>query len=237
MADKMSKDGAVFFNDAEHKYTDKNGNRLLSITQLIGHFKEKFDSDGTITEKYAKKHGLTVDDVKANWKKINEDSCNLGTNIHVELENYVLTGEIRDSEYSDIVKKFSKYKFEGKLKCEVLVHSLDLMIAGLVDLIEVLPNNEVSIYDYKSNKELSKVNKWGKKMLHCLWHLDDANFNHYTLQMSLYAYLCELRGLKIKSLKIFYINRKTNNIEVHPVKYEKELVEQMLKYKEKYIKY
>ena len=235
--DKISKDGQVFFNDAEHKYTDKDGNRLLSITQLISHFKEKFDESGIITEKYAKKHGLTVTEVKEKWKEINEQSCFYGTSVHESLEHFINNGTILDNEYKSIVEQFSKYKFEGKLHSEVMVHSVEHMIAGTVDIIEKLPNKEINIWDFKTNKKIERTNSWGKKMKHCLFYLEDANFVHYCIQMSLYAYLCELKGLKVKNLFLLYMNPKTQKFELFDCPYMKDEVKMMLKYKEKNITY
>ena len=59
----------VLFDPIEHKYTDRAGNRLISCSQLISRLKPPFDPDGTITAKYAAKNGLTIDEVKASWKK------------------------------------------------------------------------------------------------------------------------------------------------------------------------
>lgn len=235
--DKISKDGQVFFNDAEHKYTDKDGNRLLSITQLIGYFKEKFDELGEITEKYAAKHGLTVAEVQQNWKEINEQACVYGTSVHGSLEHFVISGEILDNEHKPIIEQFSKYKFSGKLHSEVMVHSIEHMIAGTVDIIEKFPNNEISIWDLKTNKKIERTNSWGKKMKHCLFYLEDANYVHYCIQMSLYAYLCELKGLKIRDLFLLYMNPKTGLFEKWQAPYMKEEVEMMLKYKNIHIKY
>jgi len=223
------KEKPVLFDPIEHRYSTRDTNETLrSCTQFIHLWKPEFDATGEITAKYADKHGLTVDEVKEKWKIINEEACTYGTAVHEELEYFINTGEIRDSDYSKIVEQFSKFNFEGKLFSEVMVYSLDLMIAGTVDLIEKLDKVNINIYDFKTNKKLLKKNPWRTKMLHGLWYMDDCNFNHYTLQLSLYGYLCELKGLKVNKLMIYYINPKTKLIESHDIVYKINEIKSML---------
>ncbi len=232
---KISKDGQVFFDPIQHKYTNVKGERLISCTTLIHKFVNEFDPDGSITKNYAKKHGMTVEEVLALWKAVNEESCTYGTSVHNELEHFILTGEIRESEYRWAVEEFAKISFFGKLHAEVLVHNIDEMVAGQVDLIEFFPDKSISIYDFKTNKKLEKTSYFKKSMLDCLWRFEDVNFNHYQLQLSLYAYLCELKGLKINKLTILYINPKSKLIEHHPVKYLKKDIINILKKKKDFV--
>ncbi len=224
------KDQPIIFDPIEHKYTIKaTGEHCISPTQLIGRFHEEFDKFGTITERYAKKNGLTVNEVKHMWGEINKTACDYGTAVHESLEHYINFGEILDNPYSKIVENFSKIKFEGKLFSEKRVYSLNDRIAGTVDLIEKLPNsNLISVLDFKTNKELKKRCNFGNKMLGHLSYMDDVNFNHYTLQLSIYGHLCELHGLKVKDLTLLYVNPKSYEIEIHPVKYLKHEVMKMI---------
>ena len=232
---KISKDKQVYFDPIEHKYTNTKGERLISVSQLLHKFVNEFDPTGEITRNYAKKHNMTVEEVIEKWRIINEESCTYGTAVHEELEHYVLTGEVRESPYVWAVEEFKKIIFKGKLHCEVLVHNIDEMVAGQVDLIEQLPDGYINIWDYKTNKELKKRNLYGQMMLDCLWRHEDCNYNHYQLQLSLYAYLCELKGLKINKLTILYINPKSKLIEQHEVKYLRKDIINILKKKKDFI--
>ena len=229
------KEKLVFFDEAEHKYTDKDGNRLISGTQLIHHFSNPFDPDGEITRKYALKHGKTVEEVIADWTQINRISCEYGTAVHLELEWFINTGEIRESEHKHIVVQFSEIPFIGRLFSEVMVYSMEDMIAGTVDIIEKLPNNTINILDFKTNKELKKTDFWGNTMLHGLWYLPDCNFSHYQLQLSMYAYMCELKGLKIGKLTVLYIHPKKKIIEHHECRYMREEVILMFKKRKEFV--
>ena len=75
-------------------------------------------------------------------------------------------------------------------------------LCGQSDLVEVV-NGKVNITDYKTNKEIktaSFVNWEGisQKMEPPVAHLDDCNFNHYALQLSLYMYIILKHNPKLK---------------------------------------
>jgi hypothetical protein len=76
---------------------------------------------------------------------------------------------------------------------ELLVYLKSFGVCGQSDKIDVY-NNTVDVSDYKTNKEIkleSYVNWEGisSKMKAPLQHLDDCNFNHYALQLSLYMFI------------------------------------------------
>lgn len=225
---KYSKDKKVIFTESDHKYVDENANRLTSVTTLLHNYIPPFDPTGIITVNYAKKHNLTVDFVKAMWKEENLKSTIYGTAVHLLLEQYIADNILHEGEYKWIVEEFIKIPFQGKLHSEVLIHSLKHMVAGQVDIVEDLGDKTINIWDFKTNKELAKTDKYGGYMLKHCWFLEDCNYNHYTLQLSMYAYLCELKGLKINKLIILYINRDTKEMEQHEVKYRKKEVKKML---------
>ncbi len=234
-----TKEKPVTFDPVAHKYfltgTDK---RLISSTQLIHKFVNPFDPTGEITRKYALKHNKTVQEVIEMWRVINEESCTYGTNVHTEMEEYINTGEVRESEYKDYVEQFKAYReanIKGKLFSEVMVYSIEEMVAGMVDLIEKVENNTINIYDFKTNKELKFKSFGGEKMKYGLWYLEDCNFNHYQIQLSLYAYLCELKGLTVGTLTILYINPKTQLLETHAVRYMRNEVLEILEKKKDFI--
>lgn len=224
---KYSKDKKVRFYEEDHKYVDEKGNRLTSVTTLIHDYVNPFDPTGIITEKYALKVGMSVKEVKEMWRIDNKKATDYGSAVHLLLENFINDGVFVESEYEWVVKEFAKIIFKGRLHTEVLVHSLLHMIAGQVDLIEDLGNKTINIWDFKTNKELAKYSKYGNKMLKHLWYLDDCNYNVYTMQLSIYGYLCELKGLKVNKLIILYINRETKKIEQHECKYRKSEVIEM----------
>ena len=76
---------------------------------------------------------------------------------------------------------------------EHMVYLKSAGICGQSDLVEVA-NDEVHITDYKTNKEIKteSFKNWegvSQKMSFPLTHLDDCNYNHYALQLSIYMYM------------------------------------------------
>lgn len=116
-----------------------------------------------------------------------------------------------------------------------------LNIAGQVDLI-IKDGNELSIIDYKTNENgidtksyYDKFTKKSKKMFYPLNHLDDCKLQHYTMQLSLYAWMLQQINpdFKIKRLCLIHIDRNNKETEID-VEYRKDDVIKMLKsYKKK----
>ncbi len=209
----------IDFDAATHIYKDKKGRRLLSVSQLLGNYKPPFDPDGSILRKCAAKKGLTPEVLKAEWEKIKNDACERGTNFHSQAEEFIRTGKIPDGPDKDIIERFSKIKFAGELHTEQIVYSTEELIAGTFDLAEVVAKNRLNLYDFKTNKKLDKYSIFGNRMLYPIGHIYECNFNFYSLQLSLYAYLIEAKGFLVDNLAIFYINPRTREVETHPVKY------------------
>jgi hypothetical protein len=220
----------VTFDPVTHTYTDSKGDRLISCSQLISKLKRPFDPTGEITERYAKKHGLTVDEVKKKWKETNIKSCDYGTAIHQEIEYYLNSKAFMESPYIGYVKQFAALKYQGRLFSERMLYCLENMVAGTSDLIERV-GNVINIDDFKTNKKLDKRNFYGQYMLHEVSHLEDCNFNHYQLQLSIYGYLCELKGLTVGRLRILYFNPETQIMEPHLCRYMRDEVREIFKYK------
>lgn len=67
------------------------------------------------------------------------------------------------------------------------------------------------IKTHNTNKEIKMDNRY-QNMLYPLTHYPDSNYHHYTLQISLYAYMLECMGFKIKHLRITWIDEFQNEI-------------------------
>lgn len=62
------------------------------------------------------------------------------------------------------------------------------------------------IMTHNTNKKISKTNIF-QKMKDPISHLDDCNYNHYRLQISLYAWLLEQEGFIVRNLSFTHINK------------------------------
>lgn len=94
----------IFFNEAEHKYTDQLGNNYTSTTTVIGKYYDKFDMRGRAemcsasglrgNPKYRTKDGkraLTADEIIFQWTKLKDIGCERGNERHNFLEDTIKT--------------------------------------------------------------------------------------------------------------------------------------------------
>lgn len=186
-------------------------------------------------------------DILDEWAKINKESCERGTKIHAQLENsFYNAGDNLTLKKFGIGGKFQCKKDYSELDLEYGVYpeyliyydnpKLDLHIAGQIDLL-IKDGNDIIIGDHKSNKSIDFKGFYDssirstKKMKYPLTDLDDCNFNHYQLQLSLYAWMIQKLNpdFNIKRLFINHYDHDGNN-NIYEVKYLKDDIEKMLKH-------
>ena len=187
----------------------------------------------------------TQQDILDEWQQINRESCERGTKIHAMLENSFYEGGNNVS--------LSKFGIGGKFQCkkdyselnleygvypEYLIYydnpKLDIHIAGQIDLL-IKDGNDILIGDHKTNRKLdfksffNSSTRSSEKMKYPLTGLDNCNFNHYQLQLSLYAWMINKINpdFNIKRLFINHYDHEGNN-NIYEVQYLKADVEKML---------
>ena len=227
----------IIFEKQNHSYKNKWGEDYISVSQLISLFSPKFDPDGSILKKCALREGIEEKDLQQKWDKIRDDSCITGKKLHSDLENYIKTSKFpkRSDENFNWVKQFSKIKFNGKLQTEVLIYNHKYKVAGTTDLIHWTDENCFELYDFKSNKKIDTYEIYGNRMLYPLSHLYATNYNKYSLQINIYAFLLEELGYwRDGILKMLHFNPKTKKIESYEISpMEKEIKSLFMFYERK----
>ena len=186
-------------------------------------------------------------DILDEWAEINRVSCERGTKIHSQLENsfYNAGSNITLKKFGiggkfQCKKDYSELDLEYGVYPEYLIYydnpKIGLHIAGQIDLL-VKNGYDIHIIDHKSNKSIDLKGFYDssirseKKMKYPLTNLGDCNFNHYQLQLSLYAWMLQKLNPKfvIKSLTLNHYDHNGNNT-LYPCNYLKDDVEKMLKH-------
>ena len=184
------------------------------------------------------------------WQEENIRSCARGSKIHSELENSFY----KKKQNIDL----SKYQIGGKFECikdrvaldlengiypEYLISRVsddgNLRLAGQIDLL-VKKGNSITILDWKSNKEIKQKSyfdsktKTSQKMKYPLNNLDDANYWHYTLQLSTYAWMVQKLNpeFTIEDLVLVHFDHN-DNMTVYHLPYLKDEVIKMLAFYKK----
>jgi hypothetical protein len=167
------------------------------------------------------------------WKRNSEESCAKGTEHHSIMEE-----ECR-KQPSDYL---ARYGFKGEFVLggedidlsidnaaypEIILHRISadrkLRIAGQADLVVIEGGKYLTVLDYKSSKTIDKkswfnpASRTHAMMLPPINTLQDCNFTHYSLQLSLYAWMIlkQHPSLQVKALKIIHSGKpgKTSIIE------------------------
>ena len=223
----------IVFNAEDHSYRSLDDSNIdwISVTTLVSHFKKPFDAK-RIAEKVSKKKsskwfGIDPVIIQQIWTNEADRSTTLGTWYHNQREvdlcslasierEGVTVPVFKPSEVREGVKIAPSQKLEPGVYPEHMVYLRSAGICGQSDLVEVV-NGKVNIIDYKTNKEIKKesfVNFEGKseKMNLPVDNLDDCNFYHYALQLSIYMYIILKHNPKLKPGRIF-IHHITFEIE------------------------
>jgi len=146
----------------------------------------------------------TKDEILENWRNKNLEACERGTKLHKIKEELNKKGSVKELAQSGLTGNYKYIKSniikpgESGVYSELLLHYLSngIRIGGQADLV-VLEGNDVYIFEYKFNKEIKKssyfnVNTKKRQMMqYPLNSIQDSNYFHYQLQLSLYARMIE----------------------------------------------
>lgn len=211
----------IILKPETHQYFTIKGKELISVSQVINRYKQRFDPTGEIIARCAAKEGKTIEEKRKEWDEMRDSAGVKGTSFHRQAEHWIKTKTILDDDYKDVVEQLSRLTFSGQLYSEIKIFSEQLGIAGTVDLIDQIDNNKIDLYDFKTNKALKKQSFFDrstrsyKYMLPPINHLMDCNFVHYSLQLAIYQILLEECGYWVKNKTILYITPKTREIKIH----------------------
>jgi hypothetical protein len=116
----------------------------------------------------------------------------------------------------DGLKQAPSQRLDPGVYPEHMVFLKSAGICGQSDLVEVV-NGCVNITDYKTNKEIKteSFKDWegiSEKLMSPVNNLDDCNFNHYSLQLSIYMYIILKHNPKLQPGKM-YIHHVLFDIE------------------------
>jgi len=220
----------IQFDPVKHEYTNiLTGEKYTSVSTVVGKFKSDFDKQ-TISRFVADKRGISQAEVLAEWEKINTESKIIGTAIHAAIEEWCKRGTVQP-DHVKVVEEFKKLgnytKASGALH-EQLLYSHAHKIAGTADIIH--PDGKYfDVYDVKTNKAFNFFSKYKKQLKPPVDHFSDCEYNSYSLQLSLYAYLYQIMTGRIaRHLAVFYYDKVNQVFTKYPCAYLKRDVETIL---------
>ena len=238
----LHKSKLISLEEESHTYSLLNSDiEFRSVTEFIHTFFKPFDEQKIakkLTKTNLKYKGISVDQLINSWHKRRER----GTIVHNQIENFINSDcEINDTEFTNLdLKAIQGINFIKKkciketnvLASEVIIYSEELKLAGTIDLIIFnKEKNHISIIDWKTNKKINKssFNSVQKGIKFPLNNMDDCNFNHYNLQLSMYQYILEsYYNVTVKGLFLVHLNEQEFNYKNYICNYKKDTIKQML---------
>lgn len=204
----------ITYIDDIHKYI-RNGEYYSSGTAVVEHYVNEFD-EAYHSQRSAIKQGKTQEEVLAEWKKKNLNSTIRGSAIHNFLENAIFK-KIMQSDLDDTTRNICfevvKSIYDDGLvpvRAEMVVYNDEFKVCGMMDLLAYdTVNNHFVVIDWKTNagKDLSPTAyTFNKNMKFPLMQLPDNKFHNYSLQVSLYAWMLEMVGIKIGEMRLYHID-------------------------------
>lgn len=210
----------VSFRTEGHLYLDSAGNRFTSVTTLLKDYKPPFDSEYWAAKKAAER-GVPKEMVLQEWADKALRSTTHGTGIHKGVEDWF--NGTYDWQLALLPERFVRFLATVELQAdywanEYLLALPHARLAGTADFIVFNPaTKEFWIYDWKTNEQIKTDNKY-QKMRHPLDHLPDCHLFHYTMQLSIYAYMLEKQGWKCRGLFLVHLR---DDVRIFPIEYRK----------------
>jgi len=228
----------ITFDEDAHRYTDNKGNEYRSVTKIIHSLFPEFERDKiayfcarkrVMKEKgYATQDDCPVFEVMAErdvviqeWEDNKNQACDMGTQVHRYAECKMLAIDF-DMEFTvpkgiKLAKTVDKFlisleKDYELVETEKIVFCPSILLAGTVDLImRNKKTKKLCVFDWKTNKQISMNDGYGKKGKLFLTHIENANYWTYAIQLNVYRWIMnkERYGDFIDTeLGLFHINTR-----------------------------
>lgn len=188
----------ITFESSTHTYTDNEQRPYTSITTLVASLFPPFDEQAAAAQVSARSGSLEMSIIQQ-WHEKAKASSEYGTLIHAYAESLILPGP--DKPVMVASSALEKQAFDTVSRAvSMLADTYDFMateliifdplyqIAGTVDILaRNRATGALAILDWKTCEKItnqSYVNAFSP-----LQHVRDSKFNHYALQLSLYAFI------------------------------------------------
>jgi hypothetical protein len=194
----------IVFDPENHSYKVKETNQILTgVTTFIGDFFPKFDADKW-APRTAKKRGTTTESILEEWAEKAKRGRDEGHNVHeyaeASITNQFFSGPTmsipeplsnRCSELFVAVDRAIAWlkTYYDFVATELIVFSPRLKLAGTIDLV-MINENGLCLFDWKQNRVIKTHNPY-QRALGPLKHLEDHDFNKYSLQLNVYRRIIE----------------------------------------------
>ena len=236
------RDKFLTFNEEKHEYYYKSDN-FISVTTYISKIFKDFDTEECIKNLMGSRdwvkhelYGKSKEEIIDIWKKRNEEAIQKGIELHQNIENYLNNISVENSsiEFQYFQKFLNEHNNLSVYRTEWPIFDEDLKLAGTIDMCSINPDKSLTLYDWKRTKSIRKTNYYKNfSVINYMSHIEDTNFNHYSLQLNLYKYILEKKyKKKVKKMYLVCLHPENKNKDyiIYNVDYKPKDIELVLKY-------
>jgi ATP-dependent exoDNAse (exonuclease V) beta subunit len=233
------RDAFISFDEGPHIYTVHGEGGYTSVTTWIHYQFSHFDADAVIdkmmhkilNEPTYKYYGMTREQIKEKWQQNGKEASGSGTNMHNDIENFYNDVPVENTsiEFQYFKQFWADYSHLKPYRTEWMVYYEEYKLSGSIDMIFENPDGTIQIYDWKRSKGIEHESFGDKRAkTHCLRHLPDSNFWHYSLQLNIYRAILEAKydkvvtGMYLICLHPDNHNKSYQRIEVQDLRKEVE---------------
>jgi hypothetical protein len=232
-------EGPVYLEPIEHVYIHRvTGKKYTSVTKILSMVEHEFETE-LVAERISKQRdtdpkknpdyvGKTVEEILDYWQWLNDTANEYGNFVHETVEKYLLEQKWyypEDELEKKVIKAYEKLKVDEGVCVypERIMFSEKYSLAGTADLKIDIDDYFFDIGDWKTNKKFDFFNAFGHGCLkRPVEHLQQCHYSIYSLQLSIYAYMCEEEtGMKCRQIWIGYWSRETEEFTKIPIMYLK----------------
>jgi len=193
----------ITYDPAPHTYTDDAGVVYESVTTRVKRQFPPFDAQATADRIAARENRLALD-VLAEWRAKADSAAARGTLIHAYAESVVLGTPAPDipDNFTPQARQDARHAFKvvdsalcalrdayELLGAEQIVFDPLFQLAGTIDLpARNRTTGALAILDWKTCESITD-DAYGQRALSPLSHIPASKLAHYTLQLSLYAWM------------------------------------------------
>lgn len=205
------RDSRLKFYPEEHLYT-LDGVPITAASNLIARFFPEFDAKYWSKRK-ASREGMSAKKLRKKWARSGQESRDLGTKLHQDIDNYYLNGvHAAGIDYELFQEFLADHPDLKPYRSEWRIFDEKYMVAGTLDLV-VKTATGYDMYDWKRSKKV--VDRKGNPITENQWsdgigplsHLPDTSFNRYVLQQNIYRrFLKKHYGIKIDTMYLVVLH-------------------------------
>lgn len=225
----------IIFNPQYHTYT-LDGQKLTSVTKVVGQLKPPFDAD-TIATKQAAKLGTTKEAVLAEWDAKRQAGLERGNRVHEHIRSTLLGLTVQPDRFLDMntkpVECLAFDRFWEQIKStvdvkwvETVIGDYNLGIAGTVDAVLVdKQTGACRLWDWKTGDKFRLDNRF-QTLNPPFADCDDCELVNYSLQASLYRLIIERNtSLEFSATYILHLSPSNGFNVYNAIDYRQRLVE------------